>query len=1124
MNAVSLINQLASRDIQLWLEDGQLRFSAPEGAMTESLIAQLRQHKADIIAFLEQSGRQQALIRPVDHSGSLPVSFAQQRLWFLQQLEPGNTAYHIHASLRIEGPLNIEHLQAACRQIIERHAVLRTTYHQQGGQVKQGIQPVGDWQLAVEETSPDAVDDAIHELLQRPFNLAAELPLRCALYRIGEDRYRFAFVIHHIAADGWSLGIFVEELTRLYQAMQQGEAATLPPLAVQYADYAVWQTSDEQQQRRSRQLDYWQQQLAGVPNLDLPLDHPRRPHTPADAAVLVEHLDPALGGHINDLAHRQDSTLFQTMMALFSVLLHRYSRQDDFCIGTPVAGRATSQLEPLIGCFLNVLAVRCEPQGELSFQQHLETVKKRCSDALANQDVPFEQVVQSLDIPRDMTTTPLFQAMLSIQNTPQPAQQLDELSIDFDDNSEPAAQFDLKLTVREEDDGRIALAFEYKKALFDEATIHAMAGHFINLCHAATARPQSALKDLDLFPPQSLKKVLGLFPGGFNDTTTELPDDLLLHHLFARQAEKTPDAIAVSDSKRSLTYAGLDTESSQVAQLLIQMQQRPGDLVGVCMLRSVEMSIALLGVLKAGCAYVPFDPEFPVERLRFMADDTGISVLLTNRPVAEKAAEVSGCCVVLEDMQLDDFSNQAPAVAEGNSALFNVIYTSGSTGKPKGVMVEHRGIANRLLWMQKAFALTADDCVLQKTPYSFDVSVWELFWPLITGSRYHFIEPEAHKDPARLRDAIIENNITTVHFVPSMLAGFLATPGIEQCRCLRQVFCSGEALQASHVETFFQRLPDCELHNLYGPTEASIDVSWYDCRKHNDAPSVPIGKPVDNTRLHILDEHLNPVPNGVAGELYIGGVQLARGYLNRDSLSESTFIANPFAGHPDKRLYKSGDLVRQAADGNILYLGRLDHQVKLRGQRIELGDIEARLATAPGIESCVVTADGQQLVGYYQSASDRDAETLKSHLAAQLPAYMIPGAFIHVSEWPLTPNGKINRNKLPKPDWNTLNRKPYVAPQSDTEKALAAIWQQVLGVDKIGVHDNFFDLGGHSLTAVQALGLAQEQFAVELPLRQIFDNPSIAAIAPLLDKARLEQSVFTASAEDEDDEGESFIL
>ena len=551
------------------------------------------------------------------------------------------------------------------------------------------------------------------------------------------------------------------------------------------------------------------------------------------------------------------------------------------------------------------------------------------------------------------------------------------------------------------------------------------------------------------------------------------------------------------------------------------------------MVRSVHMMTALLAILKAGCAYVPLDPDFPATRLAFICQDTDIQLLLADEKSQQVASTLIPNNIILNDALFSQEACENPNISLNNDALFNVIYTSGSTGTPKGVMVPHAGICNRLLWMQKNYVLSENDKVLQKTPYSFDVSVWELFWPLLMGSQSYFADADGHKDPNYLRDIIKQQQITTLHFVPSMLSAFLHTANIESCSSIRQVFCSGEALQIEQKNRFFARLKNSDLHNLYGPTEASIDVSYYDCKTQNNYPSVPIGKAIDNIQLHVLDPQLRPLPIGIAGELYIGGVGLAKGYLNRQELTAETFIDNPFKAfnHPSEKLYKSGDLVRLTDDGNILYLGRMDHQVKIRGNRIELGEIEKALSAVDAVREAIVTAtqstDGSaQLIAYYIGDNTVNSTTLQQSLSSQLPAYMLPAAFIAIDAWPLTPSGKINRNKLPQPDWAALNEQAYVAPETATQKQLALIWAEVLQLEKVGIEDNFFHIGGHSLTATQALAKAQACFNVEVPLREIFENPNIRHIASLLDEAILQQAVFAdASAnQDDDDEMESFVL
>ena len=1126
---VSLMGRLASQDIRLWLEEGNLRYSAPEGAMTPALVDELRRHKTDIVAFLQQSEATQQVTLPLaDRSQPMAVSAAQQRLWFLHQLEPDNTAYHIHASLDVSGELNLECLNRALTEIVKRHEILHTFYQQVRGELIQQVAEPYAVALQAEAIDEAALPAAVNAELHHRFDLASPEVFRARLWQLAPARYVLGFTVHHIAADGWSLGTLVGELVSLYQAFSSQQQAALPALSVQYADYALWQHSDAQQQKREQQLAYWQQQLQGVANIDLPLDHARTALTSADGASHELLLNSETRAKLLQFGQQHNATLFMVLMAAYATLLHRYNHQQDFCIGTPVAGRSLSQLEPLIGCFLNLLAIRCEPEAELSFTDFLAQVRETSTQAFANQDIPFEQIVNRIVKDRDLSVSPIFQTMLSVQNAPlAQATAVAGLDIQSYTASEPAAQFDLKLTAQEAGE-QLRLHFEYKTALFNRDTIELLAERFQRLLQAVLANPQQKLSEIPLFASNATE-LLGLEPGGVNDTAVALPEHLLIHRLFEQQVMLTPEAEAVSDASRSLSYQALNEEANRLASLLITAGVQPGQLVGVCMERSVWMSISLLAVLKAGCAYVPFDPSFPEDRLAFMAEDTNISRLLVDRASNDKVAMFCGCSWVVEDLDISQQSTANPNISQANSSLFNVIYTSGSTGKPKGVMVPHQGIANRLLWMQKQYPLTAADKVLQKTPYSFDVSVWELFWPLICGSRYHFAAPEGHKDPAYLRDLIQQQQITTLHFVPSMLATFLNTADIEACSSVRQVFCSGEALQLEHEQGFLTRLPRAKLHNLYGPTEASIDVSYFTCSGQHGYPSVPIGKPIDNIQLHVLDAAQNPLPAGIAGELYIGGIGLAEGYLNRAELTANAFIANPFAGHPSQRLYRTGDLVRQSADGNILYLGRIDHQVKIRGNRIELGEIETALLRHPLVREAVVVArefnHDKRLVSYLVAQGEApDADALRRFLSDQLPAYMLPASFMLLDALPLTASGKVNRQRLPEPDWQALSDQPYVEPQTPTQQTLAAIWSEVLGIEKIGIHDNFFQLGGHSLTATQALARAQEAFTVEVPLREVFERPTIAAIAELIDQALLEQQVFAGEASEDEEDQDSFIL
>lgn len=1121
MNVVSLITRLAARDVRLWQENGNLRYSAPDGAMTQEMINELRTAKADIIAFLQQSESARSIQLPAaDRSKPLPASYAQQRLWFIHQLDPANTAYHIHVALRIHGKLDAGLLGQACSEIVRRHEILRTRYVQQGGMVQQVIESPFAVTITTESLAAGELPRALHNELHTPFNLQGRI-FRIRLWQMADKDFALSFTIHHIAADGWSLGIFVNELVQLYESLRRGQPAPLPELPRQYADYVIWQQQDSA--RHEQQLDYWKQQLAAAPNLNLPYDAAPGAGSGNEGGFVASRLEAPVLEKLQQLNKAEGTTLFMSLLATLAVVLHRYSQQQDFCIGTPVAGRSVSQLEPMIGCFLNVLALRCQPQPGQSFRAFLHAVKNTCSAAFANQDVAFEHIVQEVAQERDLAITPLFQVLLSLQNAPVTAISLPGgLDIAPIEDTEADAQLDLSVTVREED-GKLQLRLVYKKSRFHPSTIERLCTHWVRLLESAAGNPDQRLADLPLLSPAELRLQEERHKATLRQTGFEA-----VHERIGHCARTTPDATALVFAGAVLTYRQLDEKANALANTLLEQGITPESLVAIYQRRSLEMVISILAILKAGAAYVPIDPDQPTSRTAEILD------------ACQPAAVVAGTSSV-EDLpdtlrpirfthhDLDQGNIQAPPGITRPEQLAYVIFTSGSTGKPKGVMIEHASLCNHMLWMLDEFGFTRQDRFLQKTPFVFDASVWEFFAPLMSGATLVIAEPGQHRDPASLRDLTHQQQITVLQFVPSLLKAFLDSRDTLSCPSLRQVFCGGEPLSTELAHDFYSRFPGASLVNLYGPTETTIDSSFSRCQP--DDMRITIGKPIWNVAYHILDAGLNYLPDGLPGELYIGGACLARGYLNRDDLTKSSFIPGPEPATPHNRLYKTGDLVRYLPDGNYEFLGRVDHQVKIRGLRIEPGEIENRLQALPDIRECVVIAinkdnnpDNQHLVAYcIPAAEELDMPRLRHELLQQLPQYMVPSFFIPVASWPLSANGKIDRKALPAPDWTQLGRREYVAPTTGTEATLAAIWAEVLGVEQVGIHDSFFELGGHSLTATQAIARAQEAFAVEVPLREIFENPTIAAIAGLVDKALLEQAVFSNTTATDDD-SESFIL
>jgi amino acid adenylation domain-containing protein len=1002
-------------------------------------------------------------ITPRTGSDRLPLSVGQERLWFLHQLDPDGAAYNIPATFVLRGELDVPTLERALNAVVARHESLRTRMSHEDGRPYQEV--AGELRVPLARLTDR---NELAWLSNRPFDLETGPLLRAGVLPLEERGHVVCLVLHHIVADGWSIGVLFGELMTVYEAFAAGTPSPLPPLAVQYPDFAVWQRKHRDAAVVDELLAHWRERLAGVPALELPTDRPRPPVKTSSGAFHTRRLPPSLAAEVVALARRERCTLFMTLLAAYQLVLGRYSRQDDFCVGSPIAGRDQVELEPLIGFFPNTLVLRADLSGDPSFRELLARTRVAAVDAYVHQDIPFERLLTELKIPRDPSRSPLFQTMFVLQNAAADGFAAKGFEISGFDPGFRQAKFDLTAEAWHTDDG-LSLTFEYNTDLFDAETIERLGGHLENVLAAVVARPELRLSEVDMLS----RPERGLLLEAWNATGAPFPEHETLHSLIEAQARRTPDAVAVVFEGSRLTYAELDERTAQLADRLRGKGVGPGSLIAVRAERSLELIVSLLGVLKSGAAYLPLDPDYPAERLAFMLADSGA------RP-------------------LDDPVATEPAVP-GETAY--VIYTSGSTGRPKGVPNSHRGIVNRLDWMQKAFPLTADDVVLQKTPAGFDVSVWELFWPLLAGAQLVLARPGGHKDAGYLRDLIIEHGVTTVHFVPSMLAVFLAEEGIEAIRSLRRTICSGEELPPDVARRFFQRLPG-ELHNLYGPTEAAIDVTAWQCTPN--AATVPIGRPIQNIRLYVLDPAGKPTPVGIPGELHIGGAGVALGYLNRPELTAERFVPDPFGSG---RLYRTGDLVRWRRDGVLEFLGRMDNQVKVRGLRIELGEIEAVLREQPGVVDAAVavredSAGDKRIVGYLVGAADVAA--VRAALKQVLPDYMVPAALVPIEALPLSPNGKLDRSTLPAPEYGRAAGTEPAEPRTGAERLVAGIWRQVLGVETLGIDDDFFDLGGHSLLATQVIARlrrATNGFAEVNPVSVmgLFQHPTVGRLAELLD-------------------------
>ena len=1064
---------------------------------------------------------------PVTASEDEPceLSYAQQRQWFMWQLDPQGAAYHIPAALRLRGALNVPALQQSFDALLARHHSLRTVFVEHDGQVRSLTMPANPVGAAEgcdkgRRTFNSEVGLSRHDLrnlpqpermpcalalleqdIAQPFDLQNGPLLRVSLIQLDEDDHVLVLTLHHIVADGWSMGVLVEEFSQLYAGHAQGNTVELPALPIQYADYALWQRRWMQAGELERQLDWWREQLGSEqPVLELPSDRSRPAQPSQQGARLDFTLQPALAKGLMALARQQGVTPFMLLLASFQALLYRYSGQKEVRVGVPVANRNRAETRGLIGFFVNTQVLRAELDGASPFAQLLEQTRDRSLNAQGYQDLPFERLVHALQGERSLSHSPLFQVMFNHQQSRPGAlgAMLAGLQVESLEWQARTTQFDLQLDTHEEGEQLMA-SLTYATDLFDAPRIERLAGHWRNLLAAIVANPQCAIGELAMLATHEVETTLY----GLNATQQAYPGPACVHLHIEAQAAGTPDACALVFGTQRLSYQALNQRANRLARQLRALGVGPEVRVGVACERSLELVIGLLAILKAGGAYVPLDPEYPAERLAYLFEDSTISLLLTQAQVLARLPLPESlpvlCLEASEQAWAEHGDGNLPNLTCADNLAY-VIYTSGSTGRPKGAGNSHGALYNRLAWMQDAYGLSPVDRVLQKTPFSFDVSVWEFFWPLIHGATLVVAAPGAHRDPQQLAALIVEQAITTLHFVPSMLQAFIGTDEAARCVSLRRIVCSGEALPMALQRQTLRTLPTAALYNLYGPTEAAIDVTHWTCVEEG-RDSVPIGRPIANLRTYILSPQLLALPKGAIGELYLAGVGLARGYHQRPALTAERFVVDPFGS--GERLYRTGDLARYRTDGAIEYCGRIDHQVKIRGLRIELGEIEARLQEHPQVQEAVVVALNHQLVAYLvphdvqllnaPAAQAPWREAIKAHLLLSLPDYMVPAQMMLIERMPLSPNGKLERNVLPAPQVS-VSQRTFEAPRSDNERQLAAIWQEVLGIEQVGRQDNFFELGGDSIISIQVVSRARRA-GLRLQPRDVFQQPTLQALA-----------------------------
>jgi amino acid adenylation domain-containing protein len=1038
-----------------------------------------------------------------EQESDIPLSFAQERLWFLDKFEEGKMeAYNMPVLLKLKGELNKRALEESLETIIERHEILRTNFVE-----KEMIayQVIRNHQFQIETISTTQIEifKLVEARLLEGFDLENDLLFRTTLFDLGSGSYYLFVNMHHIVADGWSIDIFIKEFIALYQAYIEDRHHLLKPLEIQYADYALWQRDYLKDEVLEEKLNYYRDKLAGIEPLNLPTQY-SRPITPSYRGDRVKFvIDNSIATELNHLSQSHKSTLFMTLLGAFALLMQRYSGQDDIVIGSPIANRVSSEVEDLIGFFVNLLPFRVRLE-EGSFVSLLNQIKETTLDGYEHQDIPFEKIVEGLNIPRDTSISPIFQVLFILQNNQQRPLELSNLTLEPVEFENPTSKFDLTMELNEVA-GEIEGVLEYATDLFSREFIEGMVEHFKVLLSQIVKDKNKHLSEykiiskLETLPPKRVE---------FSNKT--------LHQIIEEQVAQTPNSTAIIFEKQTLTYQELNQKANQLAHYLIEQGVEIEDIVALKLDRSLEMIIGILGVLKAGGAYLPIDTNYPQSRIDYILENSQAKRVLSQQDIK----------TIIE--QNSNISN--PNITMSPKSLAYIIYTSGSTGNPKGVMVEHQGVVNRLEWQIKELNITSSDVILQKTPFSFDVSVWELLLPLMCGAKEVIAKPNGHKDSNYLANIIKQEQITTMHFVPSMLSVINKEPQfIENSHYLKRVVCSGEALPLNLVKEYY-KLHNAPIYNLYGPTEASIDVTIYLCPQDtSNLNTIPIGKAIDNTNLYILDKHLNPVPKGVVGELYIEGVGVARGYLNNIELTKKAFI-----DHNGTILYKTGDLVKRLLDDNIEYIGRSDNQVKLRGLRIELGEIEQQLQNIEAIKEAIVVVKEDNLVAYITLNSPIETEIIKEKLSKYLTEYMIPNHIEVLKSMPLTPNGKADRKALMREKITIQSIKEYVAPRDEMEKALATIFQELLHIEKVGIYDNFFELGGHSLLATQLVSKIRAELGVELSLKSIFGLSTLEELARTLhQREKVESKIRIKSSKEEyielfddsqDDEIEEFIL
>ncbi len=1117
MNLIQLLQELSIKGWQLWTQGEKLRYRAPNDESTDSVLAQLKEHKIEILKLLSDNP---------DILNVYPLSYGQRALWFLWQLVPESVAYNIAFTCRICSELNVTTLEKTLQILIDRHPLLRTTFPKHGKEPIQQVHQSNSIEIQQIDTSglsEEELHQRVYQDSKQPFDLEKEPLMRVSLFNCSEDQHILLLTIHHTVADAWSVLVLVEELGMVYQALDSGIKPSLEPLKHSYVDYVRWQKDMLNSPQGEKLWNYWQKQLGGeLPVLNLPTDRPRPSIQTYNGASYHFQLSQKLSAQLKELAQREERSLYMVLIAAFQVLLYRYTGQEDILLGSPTSGRTKQEFTPIFGYFVSPVVIRVNLSGNPSFLEFLSQVSRTVLEALAHQDFPFPLLIERLQLEREPSRPPIFQALFALQNF----RQLQNMQKIFGDEvvdqkglklqpfeiPQQEGQFDLDLEMKEGISSLVG-TFKYNTDLFNHQTIVRMADHFKTLLEEIVVNPQQKIGVLPLLTETQRHQLLV----EWNDTDSEYPQYKCIHQLFEEQVEKNPDAIAVVFEQEQLTYAQLNQKANQLAHYLQSLGVKPEMFVGICVERSLEMVVGVLGIIKAGGAYVPLEPNYPLERLAYILEDADAGVLVTTKSLLKSLPknQIQLVCLDNDWETIASHSHQNPVSNVDSSNLAYAIYTSGSTGKPKGVLVRHKPVINVIDWVNKTFDIGDNDRLLFITPLTFDLSVYDIFGLLAAGGSIYIVSELKRKEPEELINLLSHYQITFWDSAPAALEQLVPLLQSKNytCNYLKLVLLSGDWIPLGLPNIIKESFPNVEIVSLGGATEATVWSNYYLIKEVcPEWVSIPYGKPIQNAQYYILNEYFNPCPVGVTGDLYIGGECLSSGYINNPDKNLSSFIPNPFTYSQLKvkspKLYKTGDLARYLPDGNIQFMGRVDNQVKIRGFRIELGEIESVLLAHSQIQQTLVLARAdnighKRLVAYVVTKDQSlNSEDLQIYLQQKLPNYMIPSAFVFLEALPLTSNGKIDRKALPTAESYLAMEGKFVPPRDNIEIELAQIWSRIFNITPMGVTNDFFDIGGHSLIAVRLMAEIEQKFHQYLSLATLFQNPTIEKLANLLRSSR----------------------